>query len=708
MRLLTVFLLLFFYVILPGCNPVNEKHITAHELEYRVCLDSPVTGTVRLEMVLQGVRKRRLTLLSRANPAEIQLFELSILDKNGAVIKNYPSIDKKVEVPVNADGTLHIRYTAKPGGTGRHGHQGYICADFAVFDGRVFLEPEKAGSINNVALKISCPAGWQIVTPLKKKGDFYDPSIYGKDLQFSALQKSYIAFGKFHCKERRIGNIPMFVYTFREWAPSHRRKIADKAFNLFSFFQKLFKSSFPTPYVVCFIPRAADGEKIYGGVWSGGQCYEMPDDTCRNWELFAHRIAHLYNEYEPYGMAFQKIEDSWLFEAWACYAEMSSTGDTGICDSSATWERLYCEYLLRVSQNAALYDLPMAKQYLMSDPDIIEFVHYTKAPLAALLLDFRIRMATNSAGNLNGLIAFIYKKHGCIRGRIDLAGELREYTGEDFSSFLDLNIEMPGIMLPLWRLNPTGKGAEPPGKVICTVSGRPVHERELYRYFRVYGKSLSELDEVKEMIRRDCMIDELFARDGIAFPPVINAAHVEMMDDRSWRLYMEKKREVFRNHLERDYYKKGSTSGDASNMAIPALEEWKARLQSVKDAPPLKSDYVENAFIGKKRHRSVIHDESAVFSEGEKVEAIITLKKRERRRISILWKAPDCRKVRERRFSTHKDWNIMWDTLPSGKTTTPGIWELQVAADGVAEISLPFLVVPSLQASAGSLNKKTH
>ena len=42
------------------------------------------------------------------------------------------------------------------------------------------------------------------------------------------------------------------------------------------------------------------------------------------------------------------------------------------------------------------------------------------------------------------------------------------------------------------------------------------------------------------MIRRDSVIDEVFARDGIAFPSVINAAHVEMMDDSSWRLYMEK------------------------------------------------------------------------------------------------------------------------------------------------------------------------
>ncbi|MGV8121853.1 MAG: hypothetical protein AB2L14_18985 [Candidatus Xenobiia bacterium LiM19] len=699
MRFLTVFLLLFFYVVLPGCHPADEKHVTAHELEYRVCLDSPATGAVRLEMVLQGVRERKLTLLSRAKPAEIQLFELSVLDKNGATIKNYPSIDKKVEVPVNADGTVHLTYIAKPGGMGRHGHQGYICADFAVFDGRVFLEPERADSISNVALQINGPAGWQVVTPFEKKGDFYDPSIYGKDMQFKALQKSYIAFGKFHCEERRIGITPMYVYTYREWAPSHRRKIADKAFHLFSFFQKIFSSSFPTPYVICFIPKAADGGKIFGGVWSGGQCYEMPDDAARNWELFAHRIAHVYNEYEPYGMDFQKIEDSWLVEAWACYAEMSSTGETGICDSTVTWERLYSEYLLRVSQNAALYDVPMAKQYLVSNEDIIEFVHYTKAPLAALLLDFRIRMATDDGRNLNGFIAFLYHKYGYHKGKIDLINELRAYTGEDFSSFLGLNIEMPGIMLPLWRLNPLGGSAEPEGKVICTVSGRPVHEAELYRYLRVYGKSLSELDEVKEMIRRDGVIDEVFTREGIAFPPVINAAHVEMMDDRSWRLYMEKKREVFRNHLETEYYKKDSGSTDEKQMVMPILEEWRSRLHAGKDAPPLKSDYIESVYIGKKRDHSIIYDESAVFSAGEKVEAVIRLKKRECCRLSVLWKAPDGRKVRERRFSTHKDWNMTWDTLPSGKCTAPGIWEFGVAADGAGEVSVPFLVVPHLQAS---------
>ncbi len=694
MRLSKVFLLLFIFIVLPGCHPADEKYRIAHELEYRVFLDNPAAGVVRLEVLLQGVKERKLTLLSRANPGEVLLYDLSVMDKNGTVPQKFPFIKEKVEVPVSPDGSLRIQYFARPGGIGRHGHQGYICADFAVFDGRVFLAPERADSIRNVALQITGPSGWQIVTPFEKKGDFYDPSIYGKDLVFTALQKSYIAFGKFHCEERRMGNTLMRVNTFEQWSPAHRRQISEKAFHLFSFFQKLFNSSFPTPYVICFLPQARDGGKIYGGIWSGGQCYEMQEDSDRNWELFAHRIAHVYNEFEPYGMSFQTIEDSWLVEAWACYAEMSSTSETGICNGTATWEKLYSEYLLRVSQNSAVYDVPMAEQYLINNADIIEFVHYTKAPLAALLLDFRIRMVSSDARDLNGFIAFLYHKYGCQRGKIDLIGELRAYTGEDFSSFLALNIREPGIMLPLWRLNPAEQKKRSSGKVVCTVSGRPVHEAELYRYLRVYGKSLSELDDVKEMIRRDMMIDDVFARDGINFPPVINTSHVGMMNDGSWRLYMEKKREFFRNHLEMQYYRKGSGSTDGEQTAIPILEEWRAQLQSKKEAAPLKNDYIERIFIGKSRDQSIIYDESAVFSEGDKVEAVIRLNKRERRCLSIQWKAPDGREVRGRRFNTQKDWNASWDTLPSQKCTASGIWELRAAVDGVPEVSVPFLVVP--------------
>ena len=106
--------------------------------------------------------------------------------------------------------------------------------------------------------------------------------------------------------------------------------------------------------------------------------------------------------------------------------------------------------------------------------------------------------------------------------------------------------------------------------------------------------------------------------------------------------------------------------------------------------PPLKSDYIESVYIGKKRDHSIIYDESAVFSADEKVEAVIRLKKRERHRLSIIWKAPDDRKVRERRFSTQKDWDMTWDTLPSKKCTAAGIWELRVAADGGGEVFSAF------------------
>jgi len=699
MQFLRVMLLFLSFALVTGCHPVDEKHVTAHELEYSVALDSPAEGAVRVEIAMHGIKDRKLTFCSKANPVEIMLFDLSVLDRNGAVVKNFPQAGKKIEVPVNPDGTVHLRYMARPGGIGRHGHQGYICLDFAVIDGRVFLEPEKPDSIKNVSLRISAPSGWQIVTPFEKKGDLYDLSSYGERMALTALQKSYIAFGQFSSSERRIGGTLMRVYAFQSWKSEYRRQITDKAFRLFSFFQKLFKSPPRAPYVICFIPRAGDGERIFGGVWSNGQCYEMPEDTGRNWELFAHRIAHVFNEYEPYGMEFRNIEDAWLLEAWAAFSEMSSTGGTGICDSDATWERLYATYLLKISQNPSVFDVPMARQYLIGSADVVEFVHYTKAPLAALLLDFRIRMASNSTKSLNGFMAFLYGRHGCHRGKIELAGELREYTGEDFSSFLDINIAMPGIMLPLWRIDAAEQENMPEGKVVCELSGKPVYESELYRYLRAYGKSLSELDEVKEMISRDRMIDEVFARDGIVFPPVITPSHVEMMDDRCWKFLMEKKREVFRCHLEADYYRKGSGRAEGQQSAIPVLEEWKSRLQAQRSAAPSKGEYVDSIYVGKGRDRSLILDECDVYPAGSRIEAVLTLKKRESHRLAILWKGPDGSKVRERKISTAKDWNASWDTLPAGKCKASGIWELQVSADGKPEASVSFLVVPGLSAS---------
>jgi len=418
------------------------------ELEIYIDLTGADTGKAFLSMILQiSPENRPSYFMQIGKEEEYAMEDVKFYDKKGKTI-NYLKKQRKYLLSTGDNKEIFIRYSVKPGGTGRHGRQGHICDTFASFDGRIFIVPDKSYKINKAKIQFTVPDGWKIINPYRKEGNWYYPDSSGKDLIYDSLVKSPVACGPFSETKKRFGRTDVYVYSCSEWPPSYRKKITEKSFKLYEYFYKHTGFDPGFPYIICWTPLSHDREKVLGGIWSNGMCYEMEEDTLRNWELFAHRIAHAVNEYEPTGMAIRDREDFWFTEGWASYIEIEATSSVKFADNVTGWEKLYDHYI-RTLEKYPHYDYPLGKEDEIENTDSVEFIHYTKAPLVMKMLD--IEMKRTSGKTMEQFMKYACKKYGNFKKVFPFKEELEKFSGTSFEYFYESIIRKKGTVRPVWR-----------------------------------------------------------------------------------------------------------------------------------------------------------------------------------------------------------------------------------------------------------------
>jgi len=431
-------------------KPVTEYSQTSKkpDLEIYIDLTGACTGKATILMIVQITPGNRPSyFMQLGKEEEYTMEDVKFYDKTGKTI-NYLKDHRKYLLSAGDNKEIFIRYSVKPGGTGRHGRQGNISDTFSSFDGRIFIMPDKNYKINRAKIQFTVPDKWKIINPHRKEGNWYYPDSSGKDLIYDSLVKSPVACGLFGETKKRFGNTDVHVYSFSEWPPSYRKKITEKSLKLYEYFYKHTGFDPGFPYIICWTPLSYDREKVMGGIWSNGMCYEMEEDTLRNWELFAHRIAHAVNEYEPTGMAIRDREDFWFTEGWASYIEIESTSSVKFADNVTGWEKLYDHYI-RTLEKYPHYDYPLGKEYEVENPDSIEFIHYTKAPLVMKMLD--VEMKRSSGKTMEQFMKYACKKYGNFSKVFPFKEELEKFSGTSFEYFYESIIRKKGTVRPVWR-----------------------------------------------------------------------------------------------------------------------------------------------------------------------------------------------------------------------------------------------------------------
>lgn len=336
-----------------------------------------------------------------------------------------------------------VSYRVKPGAMGKHGHVGYLDERFGLVSGNsLFLFPDELPVFHKAEVRFTLPQGWGAVCPWRREGDAFfvergrGPS--SSDLLYS-LGLAVIGLGNFRECQEEIRGLNIKIYTFAGWTEAHANDVCQRIFALARYQLELFGKDVAGDYAVIFVPSAKNGNRVFGGCGTLGQGFEMDEVTPRRCELFSHRLHHVFNAYDPFGIRMNKRSGGWFQEATASYYEIKALAALGYYDfeermaqlkSDYDRERPRCDAELSRDSIVSLRIQDRAWRY-----QVLEFLHYKKAPLVAYLMDEKMKKETEGRKDLDGFIRHVYARHGMKKGQVDLKKELRSFTGLDFSDF---------------------------------------------------------------------------------------------------------------------------------------------------------------------------------------------------------------------------------------------------------------------------------
>lgn len=345
----------------------------------------------------------------------------------------------------NADGPVLAQYVVEPGGKGRHGYQGIVLEGWAAFDGRAFLLPRSKVGLQAARIRFEVPEGWSVASPLVEKNGWYEVGGYRSALTAQMLYGSCIGVGPFVGVTRTIGSTEYRVFSYGKWNDALRKRLEARSFAMFQWFHDNLGFELSGPYIAMWTPKV-DGGRMFGGSHGNGTCFENPSGKLRAWQLLAHRLGHSVNKYPPTGMSIRDQDDHWFKEGYASYIEVIATAATGAASDEGYWNRLYWDYR-RDKRKHPEWDFTMANEGEAND-EATNYLHYTKAPLIAKMLDVWAQERTGKG--LQGFMKEAFSKYGGFQGPFPVKVELEAYLGISLDDFWQAMITGNGPVVPVW------------------------------------------------------------------------------------------------------------------------------------------------------------------------------------------------------------------------------------------------------------------
>lgn len=426
-------------------------------------------GRVPVSMRVIGAEARPYRFVFKANPEEYGIHDVRFANADGHPLRHTVKEKTYVLKPFEGD-VVQASWEAEPGGLGRHGLQGAVREDFAMFDGRLFLMPNIPSRLRAARIHFTLPRGWKVAAPFRREGDWYYLDSFEPGETAGLLEKSCIGAGRFDIETRRLGDMEVRVASYAEWDDDYKKKITDSSFRILEYFHDTFDFDLRSPYLVVWSPKVL-GYKVHGGSGINGTCLQNPHGMLRPFQLLSHRVAHSMNKYHPAGMRVGDPSDRWFREGWPSYMEVVATEATGVATGESYWERLYASYNATLHANPE-YDLPLAQEPKVREP-ATEFIHYKKGPLVTKLLADLVR--TRSEHTLEDFMRAMWGKYAWYDGRFELKRELEIFTGASFDDFWEMMIFSDGYAIPAWNGYLTDRiRAGMQTQPAATVGGEPV------------------------------------------------------------------------------------------------------------------------------------------------------------------------------------------------------------------------------------------
>ncbi len=435
----------------PDGAPQADYTTEPVSVDYEVDASDPASRALRITATLRGVDPRGFYLKRTGGDAvPIRDVQLRTLDGTQIPLEAHR---KRWNPPAGTGGDLVVSWMAEPGGQGRHGHQGYIADDFAVFDGRVWIVPSSRNPIGTVRMRFDMPEGWRVASALRDAGDgwWHVDAPASPMFLVPRLFSECIGLGPFEATVEPLGQTELRVWTHPRIEPSVAHKIVADTLGEGRWFHETLGFDPEVPLSFVRTPSAdpiAGVPLIFGGASLSGACWEDThfERPVRNELLLGHRFGHPYNRYLPTGLGLRDPQDRWFSEGWASYVEVIAAEASGAMPDQGYFTTLFHQHLDRL-HDAPDWDLAMVDEHTV-EGEAVEYVHYIRAPLAVRLLAHLVEERTDTT--LEAVMKAVTAEHGGHRGVWSLPEALREHTGERFSDFFEGVVWRPGAVAPVW------------------------------------------------------------------------------------------------------------------------------------------------------------------------------------------------------------------------------------------------------------------
>jgi predicted metalloprotease with PDZ domain len=449
----SLFLAVFFALLFfPGHGYALDDQ--GADVAYEVAIHDPSEGLIDVTATFHAPPRSNLTLFEWNIAENLDLRDFKATDGEGHALavdvtevsaEGFKRLSSSKIYTIRSRGArvVVVTYRVKPGAIGKHGHVGYLDKRFGLVSGNsLFLFPDEWSGMERVALRFTLPQGWKAVCPWKEEGGVF---VVKKDDYPSSLKmlhvlgQAVIGFGDFRVDQKEIRGFNIMIYTFAGWPQAYASAVCEQVFALADYQLRLFDIDKKWDYAVIFVPRAQDGQRVFGGCGSLGQGFEMSQVTSRGYELFSHRLHHVFNAYDPFGIRMDRRSGGWFLEATASYYEIKALASLGYYALEDRIARLKEDY----RKGRPAYDAELSRDAIVSSRiwdraqryETMEFLHYTKAPLVVYRMDEKIKKDTGGQKDLDGFLKYVYAGHGMKKGRVDLKKELQLFAGSDFGDF---------------------------------------------------------------------------------------------------------------------------------------------------------------------------------------------------------------------------------------------------------------------------------
>lgn len=412
-----------------------------------------------------------------------------------ATFNGHPVALRQEGAKVTVDGVedLHIRYTARPGGLGRHGHQGFVADEWVTFDGRLVLRPDI--DVWPLTVRYLVPEGWNVASPHRREGNVWIVDEVPQWAALEALTSACVAVGKLSVDTHRVGDTRLEVWTYDGFDAARTESLRAGSLKLGQWFHEKVGFDTGVPFVLAWLPRPEDAG-VFGGAWTTGACYEGTGEL-REWQLLGHRFAHPMNKYPPAGVMPRDARDHWFVEGFASWVEIEATVATGLDDTGEAWNRLYTRY---VNQR---WRRPGLDRALSLEPtangDGAEFLHYVKGPLVVREIDRA--MKAEGASLLETVRGWTIAG-----GRYNFRDDL-VWRAPAVAAVLEALVDQEGFVLPV-DVDVTSAPGEPAVEIDGTTIG-------VMEVAALLGSGeLARFDDLFERLARDEVRRRALARTG--------------------------------------------------------------------------------------------------------------------------------------------------------------------------------------------------